>query len=63
MDGRSCLPCDSIWVVEFAEVNRVGEGGEDGPGVERGHGSDHVLCECVLKRREQNENSAFKEVP
>ena len=63
MDGRLCLPCDSIWVVELAKVNRVGKGEEDGPGVERGHGSDHVLCERILKYCEQNVNGAFKEVP
>lgn len=45
-----CLPFNGILVVEFAEVNRVGKGKDDGPLVERGHGLDDVLGERVLKR-------------
>lgn len=44
------LPRDGILVVEFAKVNRVGEGEEDGPRVESGHGLDYVLGERILKR-------------
>ena len=45
-----CLPRDGVLIVEFAEVNRVGEGEDDGPRVKSGHGLDDVLCERVLKR-------------
>ena len=51
LDGLvRCLPRDGILVFEFAEVNRVGKGEDDGPRVERGHDLDNVLGERVLKR-------------
>lgn len=52
VQGRPCddIPRDGILVVEFAEVNRVGQGENDGPCVECRHGLDNVLGERVLKR-------------
>ena len=45
-----CLPRDGVLEFEFAQVNRVGKGEDDGPRVERGHDLDNVLGERVLKR-------------
>lgn len=60
MDGLvHCLPRDGILVFEFAEVNRVGKGEDDGPRVERGHDLDNVLGERVLKRVSVTEGGAL----
>lgn len=57
--GRKTLPLDGVLVVDFAQGDGVGEGEDDGAGVEGGHQANDLLVEGVSDGAEAKEGSGL----